>query len=297
MINLKNKKGQEATTNEVKGFIIGGLVLAIVITGFVLVMIYGPGAFYKYLPDFGNKTMIVKDVEKLRYDILKDKVQYYDGDKWRDFKGSEVTLNDKEIGYDWIRQTFVEYYFDSSREKKELVTDSKEGQFITIDKSLLQKDDVIEGNKAKTGDVVIELQGQRESFNGYIGIYLLSADNKLEFYPAQKIPYTNVDASVEGEKGRFLSRLGIWARNLVYKSKTKDIRSVETKNKNEAIKNLAIDWRDSVLKKPMTISYTKDGSDAPESMRVCVDGEVTKGYLNVNLEEEVYSDNACKKTS
>ena len=115
MINLKNKKAQEATTNEIKGFVIGGLVLALVITGFVLIAVYGPGAFYKYLPDFGNKTTVVVDSEKFRYSILDDKVQYYDGDKWRGFD-KEVTLNDKRISYDGIKQSFVGYYFFSNRE-------------------------------------------------------------------------------------------------------------------------------------------------------------------------------------
>jgi len=72
----------------------------------VIIFLFGPGKqviidTYKILfPKFGNSTTGPEDIQVIRYDILTDKIEFYDGLDWISFENQpSVRLGDIEIEY------------------------------------------------------------------------------------------------------------------------------------------------------------------------------------------------------
>ena len=101
--------------------------------------------FAEYLPDFMKKDVKIEGVEKLRYQIIYDNLQYYDKNDWRNFKNGRVELNGKIVDEKEVKRVFKERYFSFNSR-----TPGDEGQFRFI----LNTPDVLNG-VFKRGDVFI----------------------------------------------------------------------------------------------------------------------------------------------
>lgn len=104
-----NKKGQGLEVGKMIGLVIAVFVLVIIALG-IYSFYGGQSKFFDFLPSFGEKEKI-EGVQVLGYDITNDKVQYYDGSSWRDFKESKLVLDNKEVVYSDVRENFRNYFF------------------------------------------------------------------------------------------------------------------------------------------------------------------------------------------
>jgi len=105
---MKNKKGIMTTALVV-------LVL-IVVAGAIVLMGAGPSLLKLgktlgiLVPGFSENEVEIESIEKLRYDLSEDSVQYYDGTEWVDFE--RVDLGNKIVNRNDVKESFVKWYYD-----------------------------------------------------------------------------------------------------------------------------------------------------------------------------------------
>jgi len=257
-------------------FILGVLIFATVIAGFVIGMTGGID-FFKNLVNLGNNTVIVQGVEKIRYDAFGDAVQYYSDKsgqgKWVAFKGRDVILNNKKISYDSIHQSFLTYFINGNRENKQVMIDSQ-GSYILFDSHLAKGPTGEDNNwftdsiQAKGGDVIMYLYVD----NTFIGWYDLDLSNNLIYHSKD------------------------YRTSYVFFNKENENRPIEIINNNNKFKEEGIAWRDSVFKKPITATYFDNKLNEQKSnIKFCpekINGEniFYNQYIVIDLGLEVYSD-------
>lgn len=138
---MRNKKGQSESSS------IGGIVaavIAVVVLAIVIMALYsffsGSGTnILRWLPSFNDTKPRVTNLEILSYNLKEDKVQFYDGSNWVDFKNqASVKLNDKTVQYSASYNTFFDYYYgrrDSSKDYSATFNEKYPGlvrQFVPI---------------------------------------------------------------------------------------------------------------------------------------------------------------------
>src|SRR3989338_10694143 len=96
-----------------------------------------------------------------------------------------IILNNKKVSYNAVYSALSDYFFKTPRESRSILMDSK-GTYAVIN-SIIPKDSIMKGSKAKPGDVRIELHGSGEVFGGKIGDYFLSLCDDLKYYGAPKL--------------------------------------------------------------------------------------------------------------
>ena len=203
-------------------------LLAGIVALFVLVLV-GIGAyslytgkaipFAQYLPDFMTKKEKIEVIEKIRYQIIEDKVQYYDGTIWLDFKGKNVELGEKTIVKDEVKKDFKRYYFNEDVRLEE----DPDLNFLFNNPDVIQK-----GSPLKKGDVFVRFFSKNE-------LLILDNYDVLKKYNQDKDKTSSADYKIEP-----------------YKS----------------IRVKAIIWRDSVLKKPISIGFLVGSTS--ERIMTCV---------------------------
>lgn len=204
-------------------------VFILLVVGYFAVSFYTGNAipFAKYLPDFGLNKDKVKGIEILRYSIVDDNVQYYDGVRWIDFQGN-AELEDKTVNYDQIKLSFIRIFDYSSFDNKKTDMDSK-GSYVLYG-SLYGR-----YYELKNSDVVMRLFVKVPGENPYVGLYALGMKNDWRFY-----------SQVQGKI--------LW---IFYYDKK--IRTSEIINKENELKSEAISLRDiainNAMKKPIEITY------------------------------------------
>ena len=213
-------------------YLLGGIV-AIVLLIIIFIFLFGNSAFHidQYLPSFLQDHPVIKDVEKLRYVISDNTVQYYNEKKWLDFpKGTDakrvVQLNNKILVYGDLAITFKRFYFNEDlREPK----NNPLFNFIMNNPSLpLDKN-----NPLKPGDVIIFVKRTGDQF-------VLNNDNVLKRY-----------------------------RLINVKTELSDVDF--TSGLYQTAKDRSLVWRDSILKNSVVISYTHgDDQKTKDSVTVCV---------------------------
>src|SRR3989338_328662 len=131
----------------------GVLLLGVVALAVLILVGYGIYSFatdkaipfVKYLPNFMTKDRKVEGIEKLRYKIVEDKVQYYDKTDWLDFKDEKVELGEKTLIEDNVKNDFKDYYFNENvRLKEDLDLNYKIEPYKSIrDKAIAWRDGIL----------------------------------------------------------------------------------------------------------------------------------------------------------
>lgn len=269
--------------------LIGG-VIAVAILIIVVFGVYGfytgkAYAFFDFLPGFNSTKEGVKGIEILRYDIFNGKVEYYDGIDWNGFSGKMVKFGDKKINYDDMKNTFENFYYKSDRGKKIIelnlplnnilivsgvgeadrnklvssygnpVVDAKIVNFYNPSFSYFEPKSEL-GFKRSTednGNGEVEALLVKDNGNGAGALFFLGIDNsfRIGYFIGDEIKY---------------GRLEVKERSYL-----------------ADIFNGMKEWRDSVFKKPILISYGIDKGN--ESASYCIEVK-DKIYLVVDLNKK-----------
>jgi len=236
----------------------------------VIILIFffsnGLDSFYKLFPSFGNQSVNVTGVAKVRYDISLDQSTYYDGNAWASFsKEGSIELEGMTVSYDQVYKAFVDFYFNkANRAQKEVQLNGN--YMISIDQIVKASVDntkqpwYIFVNTKRTaaainGNVIINLK----TVNGVqLGFFVLDTNNALSYFGTDQKTVSPIDSSPD----------------LIMK-----------------VKNEAISWKNSVFAKPIMISYKTD-SNGLNNGYFCV-VPYDNIYLVTDLSNEVNSDDPC----
>ena len=258
---IKLSSSNKAETREISIHTLLFIFVLVIVLGGVYLFYSNYGLpWAKNLPKFGDNSS-VDGIALIRYVVLDDKVQYYDGSSWFDIT-KETTLDDKTISSDTTRQSFFNFYFTREFPVK-LSLDNLVNKKIRNDPSLAW----INGRIYKK-EFLISGFSKKEKGSLFITTTHNSDNNKQN--EAEDITYFKI----------LLDNTLYDYRILTGESKLFNyIDAPET----EMIEK-ATQWRDSVLGKPITLSYIKTGSEIPisETKTFCVE-KIDNVYLNVNL--------------
>ncbi|MBI2632233.1 hypothetical protein HYW75_04470 [Candidatus Pacearchaeota archaeon] len=246
------------------------VILSMIVAIFVLVLvgifIYDVGTgkaipFAKYLPDFMTKKDKVEGMEILRYQIIEDKVQYYDGTNWLDFKDGKVELEEKILTQSEVTEDFIKYYFYNKRENNDHL-------FVF----LINRNPELDKDKGslliKNGDVTVVIKENKEQF---------VLDNKNEVYIVRRSEDVNVEHIIldNGDEIDVVVSSG---------GGFKLERVDSSAGLYNTIKDRAMAWRDSVLKKPIEIGFFV--GDKEEIIRACVEKRGTDFIVDLLKESD-----------
>ncbi len=95
--------------------------------------------------------------------------------------------------------------------------------------------------------------------------------------------FTDIQLHAKVEKGVIT-----WRFEAVNEAEAKYEEITNLDNSEKEIKQKTIEWRDSVLTKPISITYTDTQTDKPTSIKVCA--EINKPYLVVDLSNPTTKD-------
>jgi len=95
-------------------FKVGPIIIAVVVIVVLVILftsvipwIAGKGPFFKF--NFKDDGNIENELDILRYDLMENKLEYYDGDKFLDFSGKKIKLKGKTINYDITKENIEEH--------------------------------------------------------------------------------------------------------------------------------------------------------------------------------------------
>ncbi len=263
ILNKFNKKAESES---------GGTSIALLISLAVLFLALGiwflssqsiGSWFSSVMPDFSSNKSVV-GMEKLRYDIINDKVQYFnEKNRWVDFT-TQASLNGKIITSKDARNLFVNNYMNYQRNGLSVPMDES-GSSASIQSRI-----VLGGNVQKDswwylgpssiapsgGDVVIYLK-IAHSNAAVQGYYYYKLNNNLVYY--------TLDSTIE-------------KNNVII-------------NNEDKLKSIAKSLRDAPLNQSWVVGYqVKDSSDVliSKSLRVCAQINSNQ-YLTIDLAKEVFS--------
>lgn len=249
-----NKKGEHV-------WIIIGACIAFGVLVILFIYLWGPAKeividkLRIIIPNLNASRPLTEGIEQVRYNIPEDKVQYYDGTKWIDFKADIADLNDKRINKQQLLETYVTYYYDKkSRGVQTAPLSEKSGAELYpnygIDYCLFFSDitRTNAGDDAHGAISIIILRGQaggrcEENTNDVFGLFSFKTNGRLWF--------ESVDAA-----GNFQQSVDIT------ETKTNVYQEVVTKS---------IVWRNSVLKNPIEIAYFDLKTEQSINEKYCVD--------------------------
>jgi len=258
-----NKRGEEesSSTGAIIAAVIAAVVIVLVIIGLWLWFSGSGLPFASYLPGFNQTKPPVVDMEILRYRILQDKVQYYDGIKWNDFstQGS-VEMNGKKIEYNPTFYTFRTHFWPAG--PVGVIKSDATYIPITVHYSNPRILDSTGENALKEKGIDIHSYWNvyivDDCLVDYECLHILTINNKFEFVPDEKHKQYPLTPTVES-----------------------------------VMKNEAIRVRDSFLDRSIAISYSKDGIELKVS--TCIDRNrynIDKD-LQVNLANPVAANAEC----
>ena len=185
------------------------------------------------------------------YNIVDDKLRYYDGNDWRDIKaGVEQPVGGKDIDSDETLKRIKEFYYDKSLRGSvpfDMDYPEREGQ----------KPSVLFAFGGGLGDLLIRVSF-KEVFAGSDD-YFLKNDNSF---------------FIQYEEGG--------------QSKYKEVANLENNPLLNELRNQAIKWRDSVLEKPVTLNVKDRKSGEVKICKYILEKNgKSKEYLIARLDEPV----------
>ncbi len=289
-------------------YLIGGIVAIFVlfVVGFGAYSFFSGKAipFFDFLPGFNRTVERVSGIEILRYDIIDEKVQYYDKAYWRDFEG-EVFLGDKRVKYGDVKRDFERFYYESKRENNLIeieqrfsligildLVNSYNNNIILIDKNLQDWSRVL-GSSLNLKSYKIYVPdgvsiGYRRDLElsfarfGSIGCEKCKSGD-VEFQLMNK----------ELSRGSPISFvLGLDDTFSILYSDIKQLSKINVKEDLlNRIFNGMMNWRESVFDKPIRISYSED--DIGIVNHFCSELR-DKRYIVVDLSKGVDIDKKCE---
>jgi len=288
-----NKRGEEESSNTgaIIAAVIAAVVLVLVIIGLYLWFSGSGLPFASYLPGFNQTKPPVVDMEILRYRILQDKVQYYDGIKWNDFKDQgSVEMNGKTIyyysrpdkNYQGIKLELLHNFISKSSR------DPWPGQAVLLSAPKI------------ASEKIAEPLPTWYRADDWVAYGLVNAWDAVfaDSYPIDK----GGDMRLAVKSGLLGPVVDIYvihidnsARKLVYKANGQfDKEESVLAPGHINLMNEAIAWRDSFLDKPTKVTYF-DANNEPQVIYVCFNRDrynIDKD-LQVNLANPVAVDAKC----
>ncbi len=263
------------------------VIKMVVVAAVLIIVALALWAFYtgqfnwgKGIPIPGQQNLTIKvESATFRYLPASDKVEYYTGTTWEGFNGKNLDIGDKRIKYETIRQNFYDYYFISPT--KELVKIPSNYQ-----------------NEIYGRDYVSDINGDLRgipSLNAKIVLLQFvdtDANNKRGMVRGMLVPQDSND--IKSNYGIFLVSLtGEFLLNKIKKDLSDLVGKYEkqdvTKEPYKTISEKAVAWRDSVLKKPVTLSTSvlKDKKEVEQKEKYCLEKINYQGEISlvVRLEE------------
>ncbi len=282
---FENKKAQEggATGSTMISVIIAVAVIFLVFAGLLAIYFYA-NSNVSLFPSFGNSTAKVTGVEIIRYDSYLDKIQYYNANHvWTDFSGSgEATLDEKTVNYNDLHTTFKNYFYSTAHILMDKHITMDTNSYVILDDSNLGTP-----YNMNPADIDAALFVSNPDGSPYIGYYLLTMNNNLQFFPT--VAKTGFS--------KFLSYFELAVGVSAQKATNSDLRgavwsSSSLVNNEASLKAQIIKIRDSSLQKTIDIPYKIDQTGQSQTITVCVQ-RISDIYLTVDLQREVSSDASC----
>ncbi len=251
---IRNKRGDNPATSQLPWIVLGIVLLAIV---FLTLYFYG-GALSETLkilfPTLSSKTNeVTTGIVKIRYSVLGNSIQYYDGKSWLPFEKNQIIFDDKFISLLDLETSFDRFYFSQiTRDANSVITldlkardvlyagDSVEfvagiplldAHIVGLVKGGLDESEAIYHG----GDVLIRLYPKGESNDHRtFGEFVVSIDNQARFRKVVK------------EGGTY---------TLKDSFETLSNPSKEYLAITIPLISSASQWRDSVFSKPIDLTY------------------------------------------
>lgn len=271
---MKDKQGSEIAIGAVIAAVIALFVLIMVILGAV----YGKGGgAFEYLktilPTFSTDDhKITSDIIKVRYSLVGNALQYYDGKQWLALEKNSYTFNNKRISVIDLQTTFDRYYFAQAARSGQNEKWALEDKAASI---LYEKEDSSFISSIPPIDAVIigiTKGGTKEDPK----VIYRGGDVLLRFYSKER--ESTKDSRIFGEYAVDLDNKGRLRK--VYKDgssftlrdsfETTSSTSSEYVRLTNEINSWAGTWRDSVFSKTITLSYYNTDTNKGESVTTCV---------------------------
>ncbi|MEK6800505.1 MAG: hypothetical protein AABY05_01095 [Nanoarchaeota archaeon] len=246
------------------------MAIVIVLVIVVLVIVIGGYALtsQQFLDYFGNtkfqeENITIKEIAYIRYDISKDKVQYYDSTSWNDFpQNKETVLDNKKISEDALKLEFSKLYytrkFPVTLPLVEVVNKKIKELAGWENGRIYKKEFTITGfSQKEKGSLFItaaHTSSNLDQGKGDLTTYFkLSLDNTLSEY-STSIDYSPIFKYLDSPEYEIIGKTA--------------------------------EWRDSVLKNPISINYKtlSDNQFVLKTETFCVQ-KIDDLYLNINLNE------------
>src|SRR3989344_1749801 len=218
--------------------------------------------FVDNLLDFGEENAtVMSDSEIILYSIPEDKLVYYDGVDLRDIEKEGIILNGKKIDREKVRKEMADFYYD------ELNRGSRVIKLGENDYSLLYS--IIRNAKLRT-----YLSKKSTNIDAYL-YDLISPPEKDDFLSISRGD-VKVYLIKDGDKfpkidsGLFLVK----SDKIVYFFPEGFSGQVEIPINSEGsfkkIYDGTIEWKESIIRKPISISYSLVKDNKEESVKVCL---------------------------
>jgi hypothetical protein len=267
------KKG-DTTVEPIVVLSISVIVLALV--GFGAYLQYSDKInFFRLLPDFNLAQGKQEAIQIISYNIEEDKIEYFDGESWVGLeRGKGVDLGEKRVTErDLRRDLLINYWFSS-------------GERETSEEFELSYEAYTDGVPSSSKEFVVRQKAK---------VILISETSEKDeggfFY---RILPGEIYHTKAGDIQINVNNIGSSALNRVFVLRYPDRIFILENNKIESVDNIPvlsqeikeyfIEWRDSVLKKPVGIEYyDTDTKKDVKNKRFCV--EKKEDRLVVRLDE------------
>lgn len=265
---------------ESRTFIITALI-AVLVLAVVALFTFGKGSdttirkFDNLLPWF-NLTKETEIPEVLRYNLVEQKVDIFDGVDFNPLN-FEQQINDKNLKKDFLINDFETYYYNKNlREeivKKEL-PEHLSGR-IYDDFELFEKIDAKDSTAWPFNICIIDIQRSRDNFADKGDVTMKLIGNEEE--NCGGLSYGEITSSQDGK---------VRIRKIKSDISTLESEREEITNQEviEKINSLALEWRNSILKTPITIHYFEPETNKPLENKFCIKDANSK-FLLVDLSE------------
>ena len=224
------------------------LIIALLVVFIAVKVYYNSGNYFKsnadLIPNFNDSVQKVSGIEIIRYDIVKDALQYYDsGYRWQAFPGT-LSLDEKDLSYVDAHNVFVNYYIKATR--KSLTVKIDNSNDYVIFESVKQGPPSGTTNSNLFNFVANKINPPIQTSGGDVVAYLYTNGNYSGWYDV------NVNHALS-----------------YYPSSGKENRDEAILAWNDELIKQADNWRDSVLNIPVTLAYTDTSTKAVKTILVC----------------------------